>query len=144
MDHFHPEYRRIAIREVFDKELQLMQDQLEEKRVTVVDEVAPGLTRESDDNFLSVIIRNLLQNAIRHSEGDRRIIVAGAGSEITITNPTTTGNAKLLNERIAQGRIESGTSGLGLQLASDLAERRSSRSTSPTRLCSARVPPRQR
>ena len=29
----------------------------------------------------------------------------------------------MLNQRISQGRIQSGTSGLGLQLASDLAGR---------------------
>lgn len=123
MEHFHPEYRRVALREVLDKEIALMQDQLEEKQVTVVDEVAPGLTWESDENFLSVIIRNLLQNAVRYSEGDRQIVVAAADPELTITNPTTTGNALVLNQRIMQGRVESGTSGLGLQLASDLAER---------------------
>jgi DNA-binding LytR/AlgR family response regulator/signal transduction histidine kinase len=123
MEHFHPEYHRVVIREVFDKEIALMQDQMEEKQVQVVDEVPPGLVRESDENFLSVIVRNLLQNAVRHCEGDRRILVAATASEVTITNPTTTGNARALNERISQGRIASGTSGLGLQLASDLAGR---------------------
>ncbi|HTR30091.1 MAG TPA: LytTR family transcriptional regulator DNA-binding domain-containing protein [Puia sp.] len=123
MAHFHPEYRRVAIREILDKEITLMQDQLEEKQVTVVDDVAPGLTRESDENFLSVIIRNLLQNAVRHSDGDRRVFVAGTDSEVTITNPTTTANATVLNQRLSQGRVDSGTSGLGLQLASDLAGR---------------------
>jgi DNA-binding LytR/AlgR family response regulator/signal transduction histidine kinase len=123
MEHFHPEYRRVVIREVLDREIAFLHSQLEEKCVTVVDEVPAGLALESDDNFLSVIIRNLLQNAARHSEGDRRIIVAAEGSELTISNPTSTANASALNQRIAQGRIGSGTSGLGLQLASDLAER---------------------
>ena len=123
MEHFHPEYRRVNIREIFDKEIGLMQAQLEEKQVRVVDEVPAGLARESDENFLAVIIRNLLQNALRYSEGDRRIVVGANDTEVTITNPTTTGEAAVLNKRIAQGRVESGTSGLGLQLASDLAER---------------------
>ncbi len=123
MEHFHPEYRRVNIREVFDKEIGLMQSQLEDRQVHVVDEVPAGLARESDENFLSVIIRNLLQNAVRYSEGDRQIIVGASESEVTITNPTSTGEPGVLNQRIAQGRVESGTSGLGLQLASDLAER---------------------
>lgn len=123
MDHFHPEYHRVVIRDVLDKEIGFMQAQLEEKQVRIVDEVPAGLSRESDENFLSVIVRNLLQNAVRHCDGDRQIVVAATHAEVTITNPTSTGDAHALNRRISQGRIESGTSGLGLQLASDLAGR---------------------
>jgi DNA-binding LytR/AlgR family response regulator/signal transduction histidine kinase len=123
MQHFHPEYGKVVMREVVEKEIAFLNDQLEERGVEVVDEVPAGLLRESDENFLSVIVRNLLQNAVRHCEGDMRVVVTGGISEITITNPTTVGDARVLNERIKQGRIDSGSSGLGLQLASDLAER---------------------
>ncbi len=123
MQHFHPEYRKVVLREVIDKEIGFMYDQLGEKMVRIADEVPETMVRESDENFLSVIIRNLLQNAVRHSEGDRLVVVSGDASELTITNATTKGNATVLDQRIAQGRIESGMSGLGLQLASDLAER---------------------
>jgi DNA-binding LytR/AlgR family response regulator len=123
MMHFHPEYRKVVLREVIDKEIGFLCDQLGEKEVQIAAEVPDTMVRESDENFLSVIIRNLLQNAVRHSEGDRLVVVAGRASELTITNATATGNASVLNQRIADGRIESGTSGLGLQLASDLAGR---------------------
>ncbi len=123
MQHFHPEYRKVVLREVIDKEIGFLHDQLGETEVRIDDEVPETLVRESDENFLSVIIRNLLQNAVRHSEGDQTVVVAGDASELTVTNATTAGNATVLNQRIAQGRIESGMSGLGLQLASDLAER---------------------
>jgi len=123
MQHFHPEYRKVVLKEVIDKEIGFLNDQLGGKLVTIADEVPDTMARESDENFLSVIIRNLLQNAVRHCESDGGVVVAANGSEITITNPTKTGDAQMLNQRISQGRIQSGTSGLGLQLASDLAGR---------------------
>lgn len=123
MQHFHPEYRKVVLREVIDKEIGFLNDQLGEKEVRIADEVPDTMVRESDENFLSVIIRNLLQNAVRNSEGDRLVVVACSASELTITNATTSGNPLVLNQRIAQGRIDSGASGLGLQLASDLAGR---------------------
>jgi hypothetical protein len=42
---------------------------------------------------------------------------------MTITNTAVMADAEALNKRIREGRIDSGGSGLGLQLASDLAER---------------------
>jgi signal transduction histidine kinase len=123
MQHFHPEYRKVVLREVIDKEIGFLYDQLGEKEVRIADEVPDAIVRESDENFLAVIIRNLLQNAVRHSEGEQGVVVAATRSEITITNPTKTGEARALNQRISQGRVDSGTSGLGLQLASDLAGR---------------------
>jgi DNA-binding LytR/AlgR family response regulator/signal transduction histidine kinase len=123
MQYFHPEYRKVVLREVIDKEIGFLHDQWGETEVRIEDEVPETMVRESDENFLSVIIRNLLQNAVRHSEGDPIVVVAGDASELTITNSTTAGSATVLNLRIAQRRIESGMSGLGLQLASGLAER---------------------
>jgi signal transduction histidine kinase len=122
MQHFHPEMHVVALAEVCGKEVAAMQDQLDEKRVTIENRVPPGLTRASDEHFLSVILRNLLQNAIVHGEGSR-IVIDATGSEITITNDAPATDASVLNQRIGQGRIDSGRSGLGLQLAADLASR---------------------
>ena len=122
MQHFHPELHVVALAEVCHKEIAAMQDQLDEKQVTIENRVPPGLTRASDENFLSVILRNLLQNAIVHGEGSR-IVVDATGSEITITNDAPATDASVLNQRIGEGWIDSGRSGLGLQLAADLASR---------------------
>ena len=122
MQHFHPELRVVALAEVCGKEIAAMQDQLEERRVMIENRVPPGLTRASDEHFLSVILRNLLQNAIVHGEGGR-IVIDATGSEITITNDAPATDASALNQRIGEGRVNSGRSGLGLQLAADLANR---------------------
>ncbi|HEV2482839.1 MAG TPA: LytTR family transcriptional regulator DNA-binding domain-containing protein [Puia sp.] len=122
MQHFHPECRMVCFADVFNKVIVTMQDQLEEKGVTIENRVPPGITRESDEHFLSVILRNLLQNAVRHGAGER-IVIDGTASEITITNPVTATEATILNQRIGDRRIDSGASGLGLQLAADLAGR---------------------
>ena len=122
MEQFHPECRTVHFADVFTKVIASMRDQLEEQRVTIENRVPPELTRESDEHFLSVILRNLLQNAMRHGAGER-IVVDASASEITITNPVTDTEATVLNRRIGERKIDSGVSGLGLQLAADLASR---------------------
>lgn len=123
MEHFQPEYVQVTLRDVTNREIGFLHDQLEERGVSIVDTVPATFTKESDENFLAVIIRNLLQNAVRYSDGDRRVIVEANGSELTITNPAAMADAEALNRRIKDGKIHSGGSGLGLQLASDLAQR---------------------
>jgi DNA-binding LytR/AlgR family response regulator/signal transduction histidine kinase len=123
MEHFHPDYVQVSLRDVTDREIGFLHDQLEDRGVSVVDKVPATLTRVSDENFLAVIVRNLLQNAVRYSDGDRQVIVDAGGSELTITNPAASADAEALNKRIKDGKIHSGGSGLGLQLASDLAQR---------------------
>lgn len=123
MEHFKPQYGQVCLRDVTDREIGFLQDHLEERGVSVVDKVPATLSRVSDENFLAVIVRNLLQNAVRHSDGDRRVVVEANGAEMTITNTAVMADAEALNKRIKDGRIDSGGSGLGLQLASDLAER---------------------
>jgi len=120
MQHFHPECHTVHFADVLNKVIVTMQDQLEEKRVTIENRVPPGIKRESDEHFLSVILRNLLQNAVRHGAGGR-IVIDATALEITITNKVTETEATILNQRIGEHRIDSGISGLGLQLAADLA-----------------------
>ncbi|HEY4110848.1 LytTR family transcriptional regulator DNA-binding domain-containing protein [Puia sp.] len=123
MQHFIPDVQPVRIAEVVDKEVAFLQQQAEEGGVRIINETPAGLRRETDENFLSVIIRNLLQNAARHSEGDEPIVIHADGQELTITNPARTADAAALNARLGNGQIDSRNSGLGLQIASDLAAR---------------------
>ena len=82
-----------------------------------------ALVLVTDENFLAVILRNLLQNAVRHSDGSKIIAIAGGAQELSITNPSSTADVAAMNKRLTHTWIDSGTSGLGLQIANDLAGR---------------------
>jgi DNA-binding LytR/AlgR family response regulator/signal transduction histidine kinase len=123
MQHFNPDRQPVRIAGVVDREIGFIRQQAGEGAVQIVNKTPAELSRETDENFLSVILRNLLQNAARYTEGDAPILVQADGQELTITNPAGQTTAASMNARIGNGKIDSGSSGLGLQIAADLAAR---------------------
>ena len=77
--------------------------------------------QKTDENFVTVIIRNLLQNAIRYSDENSTISVGTKTQKIFITNQASQTNAETLNALLGSSQVDSKTSGLGLQIARDLA-----------------------
>ncbi len=61
-------------------------------------------------------------NAVRHGDGDSTISVSVEGSSLLISNRSSSASIATLNERLSAGRIDSGSSGLGLQIVRDLAD----------------------
>jgi DNA-binding LytR/AlgR family response regulator/signal transduction histidine kinase len=123
MQHFTPDFHPARLNTILEKEITLIQDQLEENEVKILNQVPASLVRDTDENFLSVILRNLLQNAVRHSDGNKFIIISSSPQELCITNPSGNITAASLNKRLSHSLIESNASGLGLQIANDLAGR---------------------
>jgi signal transduction histidine kinase len=123
MAHFTPDFRSVQINDVLQKEISLLHEHLEENKVKIVNYVPAAATCNTDENFLSVILRNLLQNAVRYSDGDRRITIAATDRELTITNPSASMSAASMNARLSHTHVDSGSSGLGLQIAADLSTR---------------------
>jgi signal transduction histidine kinase len=121
MQHFTPNLQPVRIAEVVDKEITFLRQQ--DGQVELVNETPGGLLQETDENFLSVIIRNLLQNAVRHSEDGQPVVISADGLELTVTNRTGTVDVGALNARLENGQVDSRSSGLGLQIAADLAAR---------------------
>jgi len=123
MQHFLPDFHSVRVAEVLQKEINLVQEQLEDNAVAVENRVPEELELVTDENFLTVILRNLLQNAVRHSDGSKIITIAGGAQELSITNPSSTVDVAAMNKRLTHTWIDSGASGLGLQIANDLAAR---------------------
>jgi DNA-binding LytR/AlgR family response regulator/signal transduction histidine kinase len=123
MQHFLPDFHSVRVAEVLQKEINLVQEQLEDNAVAVESRVPEALILVTDENFLAVILRNLLQNAVRHSDGSKIIMIAGGAQELSITNPSSTADIAAMNKRLTHTWIDSGASGLGLQIANDLAAR---------------------
>ena len=121
MQHFTPQYRQIKIADVLNKEINLLHRQAEEKNIQISQQVQEGLVQNTDENFLSVIIRNLLQNAVKYSDNAGIITISANNNSMTITNQSAKANADELNALLNSKQVDSKRSGLGLQIANDLA-----------------------
>jgi signal transduction histidine kinase len=123
MQNFTPEFRPVKVADTVQKEISLLQEQLDEKGVGIDFQVPESFIEHTDENFLSVIIRNLLQNAVKYSDGEKMITVSATGQQLVITNTTSKATAGALNDRLRDTHVDSKASGLGLQIAADLAAR---------------------
>lgn len=123
MQNFTPEFRPVKIADIVQKEIGLLQEHLEEEHVRIDCRVPESFVQDTDENFLSVIIRNLLQNAVKYCDGSRLITISSGAQKLSITNPSSKAAAEALNRKLDNTRVDSGGSGLGLQIAADLAAR---------------------
>jgi len=123
MENFIPDFRPVKITDVLQKEITLLHQQLEDKDIRIDCRVPESFIRHTDENFLSVIVRNLLHNAIKYSDGEKTITVSSTGHTLLITNSSSTATAEGLNRRLLNRYIDSRSSGLGLQISADLAAR---------------------
>jgi len=123
MQNFTPEFRPVKIADIVQKEIDLLKEQLEEQSIRIDCRVPGSFIQDTDENFLAVIIRNLLQNAAKYSDGNKLITITSSAQKLTITNPSSKAAAESLNRRLDNTKVDSSASGLGLQIAADLATR---------------------
>ncbi len=121
MQHFTPQYKQIKIADVLNKEINLVQRHAEEKNIKINSQVGEEFIQNTDENFVSVIVRNLLQNAVKYSDNASAVNITAGDSSIIITNRSSKSNAEELNALLNNKQVGSGRSGLGLQMAKDLA-----------------------
>jgi signal transduction histidine kinase len=121
MQHFTPQFTSVNIAETVQKELSFLQQQIDDKNLKVNNEIPQNFLQNTDENFLSVIIRNLLQNTIKHSPEGSAIRLEANDQKIKIINQTTRSNSIELNKLMADKRVNSKSSGMGLHIANDLA-----------------------
>lgn len=67
MEHFELHLSSVAVADLFAQVVDLLQNQAEEKELTIRQEIKGLSTLQSDENLLLIVLRNLLQNAINHS-----------------------------------------------------------------------------
>ncbi|WP_118976053.1 ATP-binding protein [Taibaiella koreensis] len=124
MENFTPEYHAVAIKELAERELGLLRGQAEEKSLHIDNQIPESFFSVTDENFVSIILRNLLQNAVRYSREAGTITLNVQDNEVWISNPSTSGmSAAALNELLQRESVSSSNYGLGLQIAHDLAGR---------------------
>jgi signal transduction histidine kinase len=123
MNNFTPQYKKIKIAPLLFQEAELFEEQIKEKELHININVSPEISHCTDENFIIVILRNLIQNTIKQCDNKATIIINADVNTITITNPSGNKNAADLNSILQQTQISSKYSGLGLQIVKDLATR---------------------
>ncbi len=123
MNNFTPQYKAVKIAPLLLQEKDLFAEQIKEKELRVIISVSPDISQNTDENFIAVILRNLLQNAIKQCDDKASITITADTNSITITNPSANKNASDLNSMLQQTQVSSKYSGLGLQIVKDLAKR---------------------
>lgn len=122
MQQFKPDFKIINIKSVVEREMALSQPLATEKSVLLNMNIDAPFLQKTDENFISVIIRNLLQNAIKNNEPGEEIEISNHQKEkLIISNHCIGVNADRLNNILNNQEVNSKTSGLGLQIVHDLA-----------------------
>lgn len=121
MQHFEPQLIPVNVSSLVAKELAFLHPRIEEKNILVKNDVADRFIQDTDENFVTVIFRNLLQNAIKYSHDGSSILISNDGNSLFITNLTDSGKAEMLNVLLQNKQVNSKSFGLGLQIANDLA-----------------------
>lgn len=122
MEHFTPLIQPANVADIIKREVGMLQQSMEEKELVITNDIPDGFCQKTDEHFITVIMRNLLQNAINNSAAGGRISLAGKGRQLSITNAAGQASAVMLNELLNNPGVSSKSSGLGLQLVTDLAK----------------------
>jgi signal transduction histidine kinase len=123
MNNFTPQYKPVKILPLIAQETELFEEQIKQKELDINIDVSPDNSQNTDENFIAIILRNLIQNAIKQCDNKATITIEADDTSISITNPCGNKNAADLNAMLQQTEVSSKYSGLGLQIVKDLAAR---------------------
>jgi signal transduction histidine kinase len=120
MQEFKPQFNRVNITALIQKELAHAGQLIQEKNLKISLNTQPDYFINTDENFATVIIRNLLQNAIKYSENGSDLDIREEPESLGIRNKSINASADKLNNILQNKEVNSNSSGLGLQIANDL------------------------
>jgi signal transduction histidine kinase len=120
MQQFKVEKTKVNISDIVARECGFLQYAMAEKNITI-NNLPGNFFQITDENFITVIIRNLLQNAIKYGNANTEILITSDAVQLKIINASSHADVEVLNDQLNNKQINSNTSGLGLQIVSDLA-----------------------
>lgn len=121
MEHFSPEIHTVNVDEVIIREIQFL-DPLIRQQDVHIHYTPEKFYRQTDENFVSIIIRNLLQNAVKNSVKGSSIEIYTSQECLYITNTSLLVNAGELNRKLHALHTDGKKTGLGLQIIQDLSK----------------------
>ncbi|MEO6404306.1 MAG: ATP-binding protein, partial [Ferruginibacter sp.] len=127
MQQFTITKEKIFIKECVENIDDLLHTQLEKKKINFIQQIDPEIFLQSDKNILTIIIRNLLQNAVNYSPESSTITVSAIQKNDAVTISIADEGAgmperirRIFNEPLLS--VNSNQSGLGLTIVKEMAE----------------------
>ena len=128
MEHFQLEMEEVQLQELFETVINLMQSQADAKNVVLsVGELMVNSAR-SDYNLLLAILRNLVQNAIRHGANETTVQLRSGFTKlnkpyISVHNFGNSFPEEKIIELLQDVQVNSKSSGYGLMIVKELTEK---------------------
>lgn len=127
MQQFTVANEKISLRHCIESIADLMQTQIDQKHIRLQIEIPDKLQLVSDRNILTILVRNILQNAVKFSPQTSTIVIKAESTESRINlSIADQGNGlppalqSIFSTEAV--KIDSGQSGLGLTLVKEMAE----------------------
>ncbi|WP_234997924.1 ATP-binding protein [Mucilaginibacter sp. OK098] len=127
MDSFSLKLNRITALELISLTSTMYQDFAEERKLIVEINCAPDINLTTDVNFLKIVLRNILSNAIKFTPAGGHIKISAEHHEEWVYFSIADNGPGLSHEQIENifewNSIRSDSSGLGLKLAKEFIDR---------------------
>lgn len=119
---------RISAEELFSELEKFYNSPAQIKNISFTNEITKGLKVKTDENILKAILRNAISNAIAHTAPGMSITLLAAPAEengviIAVKNPCTEESFNEFKKNFSNTKIESQTSGLGIVLMKEFAQK---------------------
>ncbi|NRF39466.1 HAMP domain-containing sensor histidine kinase [Pedobacter foliorum] len=125
MNHFNPSFEKIEILPLVEQCQQLLKLNSDSKNIVVKNNLNASTSVTTDPYFLQIIVRNLLQNAIKAAPEYSTIEIDSEQQNdqvrLQITNQGKMFGQKEYESLLKNENIDKGLSGLGLKLVDELA-----------------------
>lgn len=127
MDHFEPAVELVDVKDLMNDITSLYQQFAEAKNITLIKDPEPGLRFQTDPNFIKIILRNLISNAIKFTPAHGLISLSGRQVKNALLLSVTDNGPGLspvdCRNIFEWNSIRSDSSGLGLKLAKEFTEK---------------------
>jgi signal transduction histidine kinase len=123
LSQFNINIQKVEIKPIIDQSIQLLKLNIEAKNLNVENLIHENIKQNTDPYFLQIIIRNLLQNAIKASPESSKIKIDFAQNQITIQNKGEIFTHNQYKAVIEGNQKQETLSGLGLKLVDELSQK---------------------
>jgi signal transduction histidine kinase len=126
MQQFSVTPENVGLRHCMEGLIELMQTQIDRQSVAILLEINPEITAQTDRNILTIVLRNVLQNAIKYAPKNTSITISAVASNNAVSIAIADQGDGLPQPLQAifdsdTATINSGQSGLGLTLVKEMA-----------------------
>lgn len=127
MDYFELSLETINVREFLTEAIKIHDIQLKQKNIVIDLNCPSQLEFITDINFLKIILRNLVSNAVKFSPENEHIMLSATADNNYLLISVKDNGIGLTREQIddifSWGKVRTGLSGIGLKLTKEFAEK---------------------